>query len=180
MKRTLGTGALLVVTAMSAACGFKVLEDIGSDPHPPAVTVIGLVHYVAPPPEAASTDSAASSKQGRTVAWDSGGFSLSTGQKFYIVRSFSDVGGDILKFRLRDKDGPTAVDLTPTGQTYFSGTSGTLPEMIVDPATNKNKVPDEELIEFTGILGVHRLEFWAEDSHGSRSEKVEFIITMVP
>jgi hypothetical protein len=32
----------------------------------------------------------------------------------------------------------------------------------------------------TGILGRHRMELWAEDSHLSRSEKVEFTITLAP
>ena len=33
--------------------------------------------------------------------------------------------------------------------------------------------------ELTGI-SASPLELWAEDSHGSRSEKVEFVITLVP
>ena len=179
MKRTLCICALLVLAATTAACGFKIFEDIGSDPHPPTVAIIGLVRYV-PPPEPVTTDSAASSPQGRAVSWDSGGFTISTGQQFYITRSYTDPGGDIEKFQLRDRDGALSVDLSPTDKTYFSGTSGTLPEMIIDPATQESTVPASELIELTGIYGPHRLELWAEDSHLSRSEKVEFIITLVP
>ena len=187
MKRTLGTGALLVLTATTAACGFNILEDIGSDPHPPTIAIIGLVHYVAPPPpppppppETTTTDSSASSPHERAIAWDSGGFTLSIGQQFYITRSYTDAGGDIVKFHLRDRDGNLSLDFTPTEQTYFSGTSGTLPEMVIDPLTNKSTVPVTEIIDLAGILGPHRLELWAEDSHLSRSEKVEFIVTLVP
>ena len=42
------------------------------------------------------------------------------------------------------------------------------------------QVPPLEILTLTGILGPHRMELWAEDSHESRSEKVEFIITLVP
>jgi len=31
----------------------------------------------------------------------------------------------------------------------------------------------------TGVEGFHRLEFWAEDSHGSRSPKVTFTCTVI-
>jgi predicted small secreted protein len=179
MKRTLRICALLLLAATTAACGFNIFEDIGSDPHPPAFAIIGLVHYV-PPPEPVTPASAASSPQGRAVSWDSGGFTISTGQQFSITRSYADTGGDIVKFHLRDRDGALSLDLSPTEKTYFSGTSGTLPEMIVDPVTGESTVPASELIDLTGIYGPHRLELWAEDSHLSRSEKVEFIITLVP
>ena len=165
MKRTPGFCALLVLAAMTTACGFDILEDIGTDPHPPAVEITGLVHYVAPPPGTA--DRAASSPPGRTVSWDSGGFTLSTGQSFQIGIAYSDSGGDIVKFQLRDRDGALRLDLAPTELTYFPGTSGTL----LGPETGQ---------ELTGIYGNHRLELWAEDSHLSRSEKVEFIVTLVP
>ena len=71
----------------------------------------------------------------------------------------------------------TTKDITPTDQTYFSGTSGSGPVLLTEPVAGT--VPAAELIGI-GILGRHRLEFWAEDSHGSRSEKVEFIITLAP
>jgi hypothetical protein len=179
MRRTRGICALLVLAAMTTACGFDIFEDIGSDPHPPTVQITALTHYVAE--NTASTAKKTDvSPQGRSITFDSGGFTLSFGQQFYIGRYYTDAGGDILKFHLRDRDGSTTKDLTPTANTYFPGTSGTLPEMIIDPVTNESTVPAKELIDLTGIFGRHRLEFWAEDSHGSRSEKVEFIITLVP
>jgi len=181
MKSILGTGALLVLTALTAGCGFEIFEDVGTDPHPPTVVITALVHYVPPPtptPTPPPEDRVASSEQGRAVTWDSGGFTLTTGQQFYIARSYTDAGGDIVNFHLRDRDGLTTKDLTPTDQTYFSGTSGSGPVMLTEPVAGT--VPAAELIEVVGIFGQHRLEFWAEDSHGSRSEKIEFIITLAP
>jgi hypothetical protein len=102
----------------------------------------------------------------RVVSWDSNGFSLTIGQKFVVGRSYTDAGADIVKFHIRDRDGELNLDLTPTGQTYYSGTFGT----VVGPA---------EGIDLTGIAGRHRLELWAEDSHLTRSEKVEFVITLI-
>jgi hypothetical protein len=179
MKRTLGICALLVLAALPAACGFDIFEDVGTDPHPPSFEITRLVRYVTPLAPAA-TDKAALSTRGRSTTWDSGGFTLSTGEEFYIERSYTDAGGDIVTFRLRDRDGTTKIDFAPADQTYFSGTAGTLPEMITDPVTNVSTVPAGEIIKLTGIYGNHRLELWAEDSHLSRSEKVEFIVTLVP
>ena len=155
---------------MTTACGVdipKVFEDVGTDPHPPTVDIIGLVVYVEQPTDAAIADRASSSRPGRSVFWDSGGFTLSAGQLFQIGLAYTDAGGDIVKFRLRDRDGRMSLDLTPVELTYFSGTSG-------------NAFGPEKGQELTGIFGRHRLELWAEDSHLSRSEKVEFIITLVP
>jgi len=164
---------------MTAAC-VKIFEDIGTDPHPPTVAVTELIHYVPPPEAPATADGAAASPQGRSIAWDSGGFTLATDQLFQIRLSYSDAGGDIVKFQLRDRDGSLNQDLLPFELTYFSGTSGTVvcPETGVDPVTGVDN-PTEGIV-ITGIYGRHRLELWAEDSHGSRSEKVEFIITLAP
>jgi len=166
MKKTLCAGALLVLMAMTAACSFKIFEDIGSDPHPPAIGVTALVLYVAPAEPATPTiDRAISSSQGRSIIWDSGGFTLSPGQKFQIGITYADAGGDIVKFPLRDRDGALRIDLVPIERTYFSGTSGSV-------------LGSVDGIGLEGIVGPHRLELWAEDSHGSRSEKVEFVITL--
>ena len=168
MKKTLCAGALLVLMAMTAACSFKIFEDIGSDPHPPAIEVTALVHYVAPaepPPATPTIDRAISSPHERSIIWDSGGFTLSPGQKFQIGITYADAGGDIVKFTLRDRDGALKVDLVPIEKTYFSGTSGSV-------------LGSVDGIGLEGIVGPHRLELWAEDSHGSRSEKVEFVITL--
>ena len=167
MKRTLGTGALLVLTAMTAACSLGVFEDVGSDPHPPTAEIIELVHYVVPVDTTTTTpDGGASAPGAKTIFWDSGGFTLHTGELFKIAIAYTDAGGDIERFVLSDLTGPTTVDIIPTDQTYFAGTSGA-------------RLGPTNGIELTGVAGVHRLQLWAEDSHGSRSEKVEFVITFV-
>jgi hypothetical protein len=170
MKNALGTGALLVLIATTAGCTFlNIFEDVGSDPHPPTVEVTQLVIYVAPvePPTASITAGAAAPQKGRTIFWDSGGFTLSPGQLFQIGIAYTDAGGDILKFTLHDRDGALQTEFAPTDQTYFSGTSGFA---LVPESGN----------EIAGIVGPHRLQLWAEDSHGSRSEYVEFVITLTP
>jgi hypothetical protein len=159
MKRTLGIVALIALMALTTSC--LLFEDVGSDPHPPTVTITGLVHFVdpvAPPPSAALVE-------GKTISFDSGGFTVSPGENVQIARTYSDAGGDIVKFTVRDRDGELATDLTPAN-TYYPGTFGT----VVGP---------EAGLEIKGLSGVHRLELWAEDSHESRSEKVEFTVTLV-
>jgi len=169
MKNTLGLCALLILAAMTASCS-KIFEPVGSDPHPPTVEVTELVYWVATPTPTPvpARAGAGSAPRARSIVWNSGGFTVSVGQKFQVGRAYTDAGGDILKFSIRDRDGALKTDMTPPeGQTYYSGTSGT----ILGP---------EAGLELVGVLGLHRLELWAEDSHGSRSEKVEFTITLAP
>ncbi len=167
MRKTLCLCALLAVAALSSACSFKIFEDIGTDPHIPTIGVFALVHFVpAAAPEPVPTGAAADAlARERAIFFDSGGFTLQRGKRFQITIAYSDAGGDIVKFHLRDRDGATQVDIVPVDQTYFAGTSGA------------GTVPTEG-IEITGVSGTHRLELWAEDSHGSRSEKVEFVVTL--
>jgi hypothetical protein len=165
MKRTLAFCALLVLAATTAACSFSIFEDIGSDPHPPTLEITELVLYVEPPPPPEPVAGrVASPPHGWSSTWDSGGFTLGAGKKFQIGVAYTDAGGDIVKLHLRDRDGALDVDLIPTDLAYFPGTSGTS----IGPALG---------IELVGVAGRHRLELWAEDSHKSRSEKVEFVIT---
>ena len=172
MKRTLCTCALLVFAVMSAGCSFKIFEDVGSDPHPPTVEIIGIAIYVAPvepeaPPPESSPDRAAAPAQARPITLGSGGITLAAGQLFQIGMTYADAGGDIVQFHLRDRDGSLNIACVPKDQTYFSGTSGAV-------------ICIADGYELTGILGRHRLELWAEDSHLSRSEKLEFVITLTP
>ena len=180
MKRTLCGCALLAVGVLSAGCGFKVLEDIGSDPHPPTVEIRSLFHYVPPPepepepepePQSQPTSAAgggAARTAARSVAWNSGGFTVTTEQRFMIITGYTDAGADIVGYKLRDRDGSNDYTLTPPeGMTYFPDTQGEITH-------------SAEGIEMTGVFGPHRMELWAEDSHGSRSEKVEFVITFAP
>lgn len=198
MKRRLGIGALIVVAAMTAACGFDILEDIGSDPHPPTVTITAIVLYVEPVVieetvettgttgttettvqlAATTTTPAALSTVGKTIAWNSGGVTLNYGDRFQIKRSYTDAGGDITRFVLRDRNNAlNNVEFLPASSTYYSGTAGTVPAGPV-LADGTMTVP-LEIILFNGVNGIHNMEFWAEDSHGSRSEKVEFVINFV-
>lgn len=171
MKKFACAAALIVLAAMNASC--VLFEDVGSDPHPPSVAIIALVHYVEPEPAAPApaADAATAavrayaSTPDRSIAWDSGGFTLTPGQKFQIARAYKDAGGDIVKFTIRDRDGTLKLDLTPADQAYYTGTSGA----VLGPVDG---------IEVTGVSGPHRLELWAEDSHESRSEKVEFVVTL--
>jgi hypothetical protein len=179
MRRTLYTCALLAVGALASGCGFKVFEDIGSDPHPPTVEILAIAHYVKPPPATpdapattAGWSAATAAVRGaaptapRSVVWDSGGFTVSMGQLFQITTAYTDAGADIVEYKLRDRDGKNDFSLTPPeGSTYFPGTGGEITHSV-------------DGLEMDGVLGPHRMELWAEDTHGSRSEKVEFVITL--
>lgn len=162
-----------------AGCSFKIFEDVGSDPHPPTVAITALSVFTEPSapasePPPVGPDVNTSFLRGRSIPWDSGGFTLASGQLFQIRVTYTDAGGDIVKIQLRDRDGALQADFLPVSQSYFPGTSGT----VLCPVTEIDAPPVG--IEITGILGRHRLELWAEDSHLSRSEKVEFVITLVP
>jgi len=168
MKRTLSVFTrlmLVAATALLAGCGIKIFEDIGSDPHPPSATVISVARYT-PPAAPATADRVSARAQTRVVQWNSNGFTLRRGELFEVGVSYSDPGVDILKFQLIDLDGALSAELTPIDPPYFPGATGTA----VGPAAG---------IEMSGIAGPHRLQLWAEDSNGSRSEKVEFVITFV-
>ena len=172
MKRTLGVCALLALASLSGACGFKIFEDIGSDPHPPTVEITALVHFV----EAVETTTPAALNADRAVSpaprtvHRLGLRGVHREPRTEIPdrdRAYTDAGGDIESFQLHDRDNnANDASLVPTDQTFYTGTAGT----VLGP---------EDGLELTGIAGPHRMELWAEDSHGSRSEKVEFVITLV-
>lgn len=169
MNRILCTCALLL-TMLTTACS-GVFEDVGTDPHPPTMELLGLVHYVPPPeeppppPDEPPLAFVVAKPGPGLVAWDSGGFTVHPGELFQVSVAYADRGGDIMKLVLRDRDGAFKTELVPTDQTYFPGTSGSA----VGPAKG---------LELTGVVGPHRFELWAEDSHLSRSEKTEFVITL--
>jgi hypothetical protein len=171
---------------MSAACN-KIFEDVGADPHPPTVVIDELTRFDSeatadkPSHGSATPGGVASSARAAAITFDSGGFTLVSGEFLLLKVSYTDAGGDIQKFTLQDRDGPLLVSFQPSEQTFFSGTAGTvhLPTAGIDPLTGLENPPTAGS-EFVGILGRHRLLLWAEDSHLSRSEKVEFVITIVP
>ena len=99
MKRTLGVCALLVLAAMTTACGFNIFEDVGSDPHPPTVEITALVHLRR---GRWNDDAGGGMRTGPSrrrrhgpSSGTRGGSPLSLGQKFQIGIAYTDAGGDI-------------------------------------------------------------------------------------
>lgn len=145
---------IVVVGVISfAGCGFKVFENVEADPHPP--TIFNL--KVEPT-------------------------TLSPGGSIVIVVGYADAGADIDSFHLNDRDGAESWEMVPAapveetddaGDTttttktpapeYFPGTSGVVAGSVTVTAKQK---------------GTHRLEIWAEDSRESRSDKIQFEITI--
>jgi hypothetical protein len=172
---------------MLAACGdFSVLEDVGDDPHPPQLELLGVAYE---PVEPATVEPKTSLSTGRAATpdikpaegfvvrpYDEGASSL-----LFRVRYF-DAGGDLESIIITDLDGtlknqglnkiPVVVDLDGDGEpdtqpdlVYYSGTSGTV---------------DLGYLSFPpGVEGPHRMQLWAEDGHGSRSAKLAFIFTVL-
>jgi hypothetical protein len=138
--------------ATAPGCGFSVFEDVGADPHPPTIQVTGVARYVEPAPTAATARPGA-----RNVV----AFTLRAGDKFQVALNYADSGGDIMRFKIVDLDGPLNVDVTPVDATYFPGTSGS----VLIPEAGQ---------ELSGVAGRHRIEVWAEDSHLTRSEHAGF------
>lgn len=169
MKKTLSLGALVVLAAMTTACSFKIFEDVGTDPHPPTIELIGVRVYVAPvETTTTTTDRNTAAPHGRSIAWDTG-ITMASGELFQIAVAYTDAGADITAISLRDRDGSLIMNCVEdtADQSYFEGTSGAA-------------ICVEDGYELAGVSGPHRLELWAEDSHESRSEKVEFVITISP
>lgn len=150
MRRKIVLVVVMLSTFLAGGCGFKVFEDVAVDPHPPTVTVLGVTPTT-----------------------------ISPGETIEVTIAYADTGADIQTLNLLDLDGgdfwplapeaPPAEDPTDTttevvAPEYFPGTSGTAQRSI--------EVPGKQ-------AGTHRIQVWAEDSHESRSEKVEFVITVV-
>jgi hypothetical protein len=179
MKRPVCACAFIIIVSSSlAACtNLGIFEDVGADPHPPQVQLLGVA-FQPPAPAVGEPEEAPAflPPDGFVVRpYDDAANTL-----VFRVQYF-DAGGDILTIIIRDRDGtlnssagPTApeVDLDGDGVpdpqpdlVYFSGTSGTADlEGVVFPP---------------GVEGPHRIELWAEDSHGSRSPKIAFTFTVV-
>lgn len=167
-----------------------IFQDIGTDPHPPTLTLI-RVEIQPPPPEPVveptpeplppepegepSPSTFIAPAQARRT-FDTGGLTVNPDNlKANMLRltvAFTDLGGDVVRFKIRDRDGSLSMESVPiipeessTGTSkYFPGLSGTL-------------VIEDIVIDMRS-MGPHRLEIWAEDSHDSRSDKTEFIVTI--
>jgi hypothetical protein len=183
MKPRARASALLLLAALASSCTkYSVFEDVGSDPHPPEMQLLGVAFQ---PVEATTPE--ARSAAGRALQFlppeglEVRPFDDEANTLVFRVRYF-DAGGDILAVRVRDLDGtleasvtpapPEEVDLDgdgvpdpqPTSE-FFSGTSGT--------------VDTTPVVFPPGVEGPHRLEVWAEDSHDSRSPKISFTVNVV-
>ena len=190
MKRLSRVLAACALAALLAGCGEApaVFEDVGlGNPHPPAIQLLSVT--LASPAQTEDTAGAGAPAQApavaardaaaRTVYFDTGGLTVRPGANTIVLNlRYSDVGGDVAKFQLRDRDSgfsdsagpelslpePGEGETLPTPK-YFPGSSGTV-TWELDPIKDVQQGP-------------HRLEVWAEDSQESRSEKVEFTVNVV-
>lgn len=195
MKRFwLHCGVLALAVSLSSCTWLGMFEDVGSDPHPPLVEIVGVAYTPVPlPVEVETTEGATETDTTVTTTPElpppvfkpADGFEIKSNdpQTTSLVMRvrYEDAGGDITNFWLRDRDGvfsvtgtpaPPEIDLNNDGlpdeidaSDFFSGTSGTVD--LVDIAFDSK------------MLGAHRMELWAEDSHGSRSPKVAFTFIVV-
>lgn len=132
-------------------------EDVGADPHPPTLTLLGIglqpvggdpdnpptVAYV--PPEAGIV-LRPFQENARTLA---------------LRVAYADAGADLAAITVRDLDGAISGDLTLPD---VPETSGTI-EGTIDAPTSS-------------MPGPHRLEIWAQDDNESRSAKTTFTVTV--
>lgn len=168
MKRLPTVCGFLLLCGTLAACSppFAIFEDVGTDPHPPSIELVGVAYQPEDPGEGPRPAPNLQPAEGFVVRPFDG-----EADTLLIRVRYTDVGADIQHFTLRDRDGTLMQDLTPTAPEgvdgaedpeFFSGTSGEfdLADIAID----------------VRMFGPHRMELWAEDSHESRSEKVTFTI----
>lgn len=160
----LGLGAVL-----GGCTKWGIFEDVGADPHPPTAAFVALFRV----------DTITVDKEKKTVLvtppFDGTAYAVSPGNVLQLRLSFSDAGGDLVQFKLRDRDGALEGSYAPAkpdrdgdgipdadaeAPEFFRGTRGE-----ADLLDIRFDEPQD---------GIHRMEFWAEDSHGSRSAKSEF------
>lgn len=181
MKRIVHGCALLGLIGCLASCNqFALFEDIGSDPHPPQVQLLGVgFQPVAPPPPAPGDPTPPTPvpvffpPDGLVVHPNDPAESL-----LIFSVQFTDGGGDVVNFVLRDRDSSFSATLAPTAPEVDIDGDGE-PETLTTPsffAGTAGIVNLEDVAFDANMQGTHRLEFWAVDSHGSRSLKVEFSI----
>jgi hypothetical protein len=147
--------ASCALAALLAGCGDlpPIFEDVGADPHPPELALLGIGLQLPgdPPPPPAYGSPAA----GLTLRPEDPNANVMA-----LRVAYADAGADIASVSLRDLDGSLGGDAADTSSL---GTAGTL-EFTVDATAT--------------VDGPHRLELWAEDGHGSRSAKTSFTVTI--
>jgi hypothetical protein len=182
--RPLALAAFLVVAGGCTSTG--MFEDVGVDPHPPSVQLLAVLPFVPAPPTPTPTPVAgpdAASQRARTIQFDTGGLTVRVGDLVQFTVSYADPGADLVDFRIRDLDSPLNVNLVPGAPKADINGDGVLEEVGPPPkyfpGTKGIAVgPDVGFTINTKMAGPHRFELWAEDSHSSRSEKVEFVINI--
>jgi hypothetical protein len=150
-----------VLAILLAGCSKAppVFEDVGDDPDPPRLTLLGVGLQLpasspdAPPPAPAYGDPAG----GITVR------PMDLSRNTLALRfGYFDLAADIDSLNVRDLDGN--ISYTKSFADVFLGTSG------VAEATD---VKVESTVE-----GPHRLEVWLQDLNGSRSVATTFTVTV--
>lgn len=171
-------GRLLVscaLAALLAGCGDHqlvvagakippIFEDVGDDPHSPGLTLLAIgVGSPDPAPEPPPPVPAADTSRSVTYFPPDAVVTVrpfEEGANVLTLRvSYADAGGDIDAITVRDLDGPLGGDLTLP---EFPGASGTFESTLDVPQS--------------AAAGQHRLEIWAQDANGSRSDKTSFTV----
>jgi hypothetical protein len=178
MKSFVRACAAVALLALLAACSDlpPVFQDVGTDPHPPNVRLLGIGYQpaaveggVTPPPDFQPV-------VGFVVYPNDG-----TRSTVAFSVQYTDPGGDVQRFKVRDRDGTLNTELLPTAPLVDIDGDGIL-ETLQVPDFFAGTIGQATLenVPFTARMeGEHRIELWAEDSHGSRSPKIEFVITVV-
>jgi hypothetical protein len=150
MRRRTVLALALACTLSLGGCGFDIFENVETDPHPPRI--FDLV--VSP-----------------TTIKPETGLNVQVG--------YADDGADITTFILRDRDSSSGWSIVPAAPVPEDpkATPDPAPEFFPGTAGIMHTV--KPLITNLRQEGAHRIEIWAEDSHGSRSDKIEFVITVI-
>jgi hypothetical protein len=147
------------LAALLAGCNDlpAAFEDVGNDPHPPSLTLVGIgLEPVGGDPENPPPVSYVPPAAGITVN------PHADAAKTLAFRvSYADAGADLDSVVVRDVDGP------------ISGTL-TLPDVVGGSGTFEATLDVPE----TAAAGQHQVEIWAQDANGSRSAKTSFTVTV--
>ena len=175
MKRLPSLLAACMLAALLASCTkYGVFEDVGADPHPPGLTLLGI--GLLPPEGDPANPPPVTFLPPATV------ITVRPGSGVIVLKlRYTDAGGDLVSLQVRDRDGD------------FSASAGPEAPPEPEPPVDGEAPPPVTLDFFPGTAGIvtwelsaieggqeglHRLELWAEDSRESRSEKVEFAINV--
>lgn len=176
MKGIGRAAAGLLAAALLGGCDTPIFQDVGSDPHPPAVVLLGLALQPLKDEQGNAPEPAFGPPTRITVRPND-----KAANKIALRVSYADSGADIVNFKVRDLDGVLNQPLTPSAPRADLDGDGILedlevPEFFIGTVGLANL----ENVNFstTTMAGDHRIELWAEDSHDSRSEKTTFIVTI--